>query len=72
MVFDAFDWRTLVDVSVNLIPMAILTVFVGLFLVVAPWGVGLTLATVLQIALLVVPIVGVAIVTYVAARKIEV
>jgi hypothetical protein len=52
----AWDRETWLDVTVNLVPIGILVVFVGLFLVVAPWGIDATLVTVLQFGLVVVMI----------------
>ena len=51
-----WDRETWLDVSVNLVPIGILVVFVGLFVLVAPWGIDATPATLLQFGLVVVMI----------------
>lgn len=66
-----FTREHLLNVSVNLVPMAIVLFFVVAFLVVAPWGYG-PLATGLLVVLHAVPFVLLGILTYVAARLIEV
>lgn len=63
--------EVLIDVSVNLIPILILLGFLALFAVVAPWGFGFTLATAIQVAVVVASLLGVAVLTYAAARAIE-
>lgn len=68
---DLFTREILIDVSVNAIPVSILAAFLALFVVVAPWGIGFTLSTAIQLSLIVLPLVGVAVLTYVAAGKIE-
>lgn len=65
-----FTREVLIDVSVNLIPIAILAAFFVLFVAVAPWGLGFTLTTAIQLALIVAPLVGVAVITYLAVTKI--
>lgn len=62
---------TLLDITVNVIPLLILGFFLLLFAVVAPWGITLSLVSVLQILLLVVPFIALAILTYEAAKHIE-
>lgn len=71
MALDSFTREVLIDVSVNFIPISILVAFLVLFVVVAPWGIGFTLSTAIQLSLIVLPLVGVAVLTYVAAGKIE-
>lgn len=66
-----FTKEVLLDVAVNVVPLLILGAFFALFVVVTPWGIGLSLESVIQMLLLVVPFVGLAVVTYVAATKIE-
>lgn len=66
-----FSQEVLVDVSVNFIPIAILAAFLALLIVVAPWGGLLTLETAIQVALILIPLAGVAALTYVAAGLIE-
>jgi hypothetical protein len=66
-----FTRDVLLDVAVNFIPLLILGAFLVLFVVVTPWGIDLSLESIIQILLLIVPFGGLAIVTYVAAGKIE-
>lgn len=66
-----FTREVLLDVAVNFIPLLILGAFLVLFVVVTPWGIDLSLESIIQVLLLVVPLVGVAVLTYVAAGKIE-
>jgi len=65
-----FDKETWLDISVNIIPMGIITFFVALFAILSPWGVeGIEFG--LGFALLVVPAVLLSYLTYVAAERIE-
>lgn len=66
----AFETEIALDLAVNLIPMAILVFYVAVFAVFNPWGVDILQSTV-QFAVMLSMIVGLAIVTYVAARVIE-
>lgn len=61
---------TLLDVSVNLIPLFIIGFFVVAFLVVDPWG-GPALGKILQIGLLVFTALSLALLTHQAAVRIE-
>lgn len=61
---------TLLDVSINAIPIVILAYFVGLVLLASPWR-GPLLVEVLTHALTLVPVVVLAFVTYHVARAIE-
>lgn len=63
--------ETILDVTVNIIPLAIIAVFVVLFVVISPWGFDLSLIPVLQLLLLLAPFVLLAVLTYVAADRIE-
>lgn len=65
-----FDRETWLDISVNVVPLVALGFFVVLFAVVAPWGLD-GLDSALGFALLVVPAVLLAYLTYVVASKIE-
>ncbi|GAA0300151.1 hypothetical protein GCM10009066_12900 [Halarchaeum salinum] len=67
-----FEKEVLLDIAVNIIPLAIIVVFAAVFFVANPWANDTTFSRVLQYALLVLPFVGLAILTYVAARRIEV
>ena len=62
---------TLLDITVNIIPLLILGFFLLFFILVAPWGIGFTLVSGMQMLLIVVPFVALAILTYVAAIHIE-
>ena len=62
---------TLLDITVNVIPLLILGFFLLLFTFVAPWGMTLTLVSIMQILLIVVPFVALAVLTYEAAKRIE-
>lgn len=64
------DRETLLDVSVNIIPMGILLFFIVLFLAYRPWGTeGLEMS--ISMVLLVVHFPFLGLLTYVAAKKIE-
>jgi|AntDeeMetagen134_2_1112570.scaffolds.fasta_scaffold09768_1 hypothetical protein len=64
-----FDRETLLDLTVNVIPLGIILFFVVLFLVVRPWEQNLFL-TAVSMALLVVPFVALALLTYFSGRAI--
>lgn len=64
------DSDTLLDISVNLIPIVILLFFVVLFAVVTPWPPNVLLFAVGH-ALTIIPIVFLALLTYVAASVFE-
>jgi len=65
-----FERETWLDISVNIIPLFIIGFFVVLFAVNSPWAIeGLTSAV--AFALLVVPLVLLAYLTYIAADLIE-
>ncbi|GGN19384.1 DUF6684 family protein [Halarchaeum nitratireducens] len=67
-----FEKEVLLDIAVNIIPLAVIVVFAAVFLVVNPWANDTTFSRVLQYALLVLPFIGLSILTYAAARRIEV
>jgi len=64
-----FDRETLLDLTVNIVPLAIMAFFVVVFLVVNPWGVD-PLASGIQFALLLAPFVLLAILTYISGKAI--
>ena len=67
---DIFDKDTLLDLTVNVIPLGIILFFVVVFLVVDPFsGLG-AYGQVLSMGLLVVPFVALAILTYVSGKAI--
>ncbi|GAD52118.1 hypothetical protein MBEHAL_0878 [Halarchaeum acidiphilum MH1-52-1] len=67
-----FERDVLLDIAVNIIPLAMIIVFAAAFFVVNPWANDTTFSRVLQYALLVIPFVCLAVVTFVAARRVEV
>jgi hypothetical protein len=66
-----FDKDTMLDLTVNIVPLAILGFFFVLFVAMNPWGGGFTLDRGLQFVLVGWMFVGLAILTYLAAVKIE-
>lgn len=68
---DIWNTETLLDISVNVVPLVVLTAFLVLFVVGAYWGMNLTLIPLLQIGLIVVPAIILAYLTYAAAVVIE-
>jgi len=65
-----FERETRLDISVNIIPLCIIGFFVVLFTVNSPWEIE-GLASILGFALLVVPFILLAYLTYIAADLIE-
>jgi len=70
MAASIFDKDTLLDLTVNIVPLVIMTFFAVLFLVYNPWP-GSTLGLVLQFALIAAPFIALAILTYASAKRIE-
>ncbi|WP_254537726.1 DUF6684 family protein [Halomarina litorea] len=66
---DVFDRETMLDLSVNVIPLFIILFFIVLFAAVAPFGYSLV-DTTIQMALLVIPFIGLAILTYFSGKAI--
>jgi hypothetical protein len=64
-----FDRETLLDLTVNIIPLGIILFFVLVFLFVNPWGFDPFVAAI-SIGLLVVPFVLLALLTYVSGRAV--
>lgn len=71
MTSEPWTTETLLDISVNVVPLVVLTAFLVLFAGLTYWGFDLTLIPILMVALIVVPAIILAYVTYVAALKIE-
>lgn len=71
MTSNIFDKDTLLDLTVNIVPLAILAFFFAVFVLVNPWGSGFTLERVLQFAIVGTMFVGLAHLTYEAAKRIE-
>ncbi|WP_236044704.1 DUF6684 family protein [Haloarcula nitratireducens] len=65
-----FERDTLLDLTVNVIPLGIMVFFIGLFLVVPAFGTNVLFST-LQFLLIFVHVVLLAILTYYAGRAIE-
>ena len=64
-----FDRETLLDLTVNVIPLGIILFFIVLFIAFRPFGVDLV-ATVISMGLLVIPFAALAILTYFAGKVI--
>jgi len=67
-----FEKEVLLDIAVNILPLVILASLAGLYLAFNHWPNAPLLGRLLQFGLIVVPFVVLAIVTYVAARQMEV
>jgi hypothetical protein len=65
-----FDRETLLDLTVNFIPLGILIFFIGAFALFAPWGVD-PLVTGLQFAIVGVTAILLVILTYYAGKAIS-
>ena len=65
--------ETVIDLTVNIVPLVIILFFIGLFLLADPFwvGDGDLLTTVMSHVLLVVPFVLLAALTYVAGRRVQ-
>ena len=64
-----FDRETLLDLTVNIVPLGILAFFVLVFLIVNPWGFDPFVALI-SMGLLVVPFAVLALVTFVSGRAV--
>ncbi len=71
MAESVFSKETILNLMVNIIPLAIIVCFFIPFIGNNRWGNG-GLVGMLNIALLVLPFIGLAALTYIAAKKIEV
>jgi hypothetical protein len=71
MTSEPWTTETLLDISVNVVPLIVLSAFLLLFVGLTYWGMDLTMIPILMVALIVVPAIILAYVTYVAALKIE-
>ncbi|WP_101296405.1 DUF6684 family protein [Halegenticoccus soli] len=69
MAVKIFDRETILDLTVNIIPLFIIGFFLGLFLLYQAWGWD-TLPSVLMIGLHVVPLVTLALLTYLSGKAI--
>lgn len=64
-----FDRETLLDLTVNVVPLGIILFFVFVFLIIRPWEPDF-FVTLISMALLVVPFVSLAFLTYLSGRTI--
>jgi hypothetical protein len=69
MATKVFDRDTLLDLTVNFIPLFIILFFVVVFAVINPWGFD-PLGSGLQYALLIAPFVALAVLTYLSGKAI--
>lgn len=67
---ELFDRETLLDLSVNFIPLAILAFFFGLYFVVNPWGFDPLFST-LQFGIIGTILIALLILTYVSGKAVE-
>ena len=65
-----FDRETWLDISVNIIPLGIIGFFIALFALASPWSIE-GLSSAVGFGLLVIPFVGLAFLTYFAAKIIK-
>jgi uncharacterized membrane protein (DUF4010 family) len=65
-----FDRETLLDLLVNVIPLAMMLAFIGIFLLVNPFGEDLA-ATVMQLTILIVTFGALLILTYISGKAIS-
>ena len=70
MALEIWDRETLLDVLVNVVPLAVLVVFMVLFLLVTPWGLDLSPASLLQFGLVISMILLLGYLTKVTAERI--
>ena len=59
------------NLSVNLVPIAVMVVFLVLFLATTPFGPTVSVIGLVQLGLVVVPIVTLSVLTYEAAKRVE-
>jgi flagellar biosynthesis/type III secretory pathway M-ring protein FliF/YscJ len=64
-----FDRETILDLTVNVIPLGIILFFAVVFLLVRPWEQNLFISLI-SMGLLVVPFIGLALLTFVSGRAI--
>jgi len=65
-----FDQETLLDATVNFIPLVILLIFIGVFLVANPWGEGFTdLMTIYMYAIMIGMVVALSWLTYETMKR---
>jgi hypothetical protein len=69
MAESTFDRETLLDLTVNIVPLGILTFFILVFLFVSPWELD-PFVTAISMGLLIVPFTVLALVTFVSGRAV--
>lgn len=69
MASSVFDRETLLDLTVNVIPLGIILFFIIVFAALPGFGYD-PLATTIQMSLLVIPFIGLAILTYISGKAI--
>ncbi len=67
---EIFDRETLLDLTVNFIPLGILGAFIALYVVFNPWGWDALFST-LQFGLIIITFVLLSVLTYLSAKAIE-
>lgn len=67
---ETFDRETLLDLVVNAIPLGMILFFVVVFLVMNPFG-SSPVNTAIQMALLIVPFIALALLTYVSGKAVS-
>lgn len=65
-----FDRETMLDLTVNLVPLGIMLFFVGVFVLVNPFGLD-PVGTAIQMTIMVVMVLSLAALTYVSGRAIS-
>lgn len=70
MTRETWDRETVLDILVNIVPLAVLVVFMLLFLIVTPWGVDFSAASLLQFGLIISMIVLLGYLTKLTAERI--
>jgi len=70
MPYGPFERETLLDLTVNVIPIGILVFFLLLMLIADPWGRD-PFAVAVSVGLMLIPIVSLGILTYVAGRVVQ-
>ena len=65
-----FDRETLLDLTVNFIPLGIIMFFIGVFAVVSPWGVD-PLVSGMQFAIVGIMAVALVVLTYYAGKAVS-
>ncbi len=67
---EIFDRDTLLDLTVNFIPLGILALFVGMYIILNPWGWDSLFST-LQFGLITLMFIALGVLTYLSGKAIE-